>query len=159
MIQSDDLYTRAFGFAMRAHAGQFRKYTNAPYFDHCVEVARLVSDRTADREIWAAAILHDVIEDTDAKASDLAERFGNRVLSLVAEVTDVYTKQAYPDLNRFVRKRREAERLGRISDEAKLIKLCDLQDNMTSIVRYDPDFAVTYLREKADVLEAMGYGK
>jgi hypothetical protein len=49
-------------------------------------------------------------------------------------------------------------RLGKISASAKLIKLCDLIDNTRSITEHDPDFAVTYLREKADVLEAMGYG-
>lgn len=153
------LWDEAVAFALHAHAGQRRKYTNDPYVNHCVAVAREVERRGGTPAQCAAALLHDTIEDTSVTAGVLAEKFRNEVAALVFEVTDRYTKAAFPEMNRAKRKQLEAERLGTISEGAKLIKLCDLIDNTASIVRYDPDFAVVYLREKADTLEAMGYGK
>lgn len=151
------IFSKAFHFAHVAHTGQVRKYTDEPYVNHCLAVARLVRERTYDEEVVAAAMLHDVLEDTDTTEEELKKEFGTRITQLVVEVTDVFTKEKYPLLNRFARKKREAKRLGTISDDAKLIKLCDLIDNTSTIIKYDPGFSVIYLREKADILEAMGY--
>lgn len=153
------LWDKAVAFALQAHAGQKRKYTDDPYINHCIAVAREVERRGGTPEQCAAALLHDTIEDTTVTAGVLAKEFGNEVAGLVFEVTDRYTHAAFPEMNRSKRKKLEAERLGTISYGAKLIKLCDLIDNTASIVRFDPDFAVVYLREKADTLEAMGYGE
>jgi guanosine-3',5'-bis(diphosphate) 3'-pyrophosphohydrolase len=155
---AEPIEERARSFCVQAHVGQRRKYTNTPYHDHCYAVAALVDQETPDMEIVAAAYLHDTLEDTPTTFETLRHHFGDRVAGIVQELTDEYTKQKYPGMNRAERKRLEANRLSRISDEAKLIKRCDLIDNTSSIVRYDPDFAVTYLREKAAILEALGYG-
>ena len=152
-----DLYTRALRFAIRAHGDQKRKYTGDPYVTHCIAVADLVAKRTDDEEIVAAALLHDTLEDTAATYDDLKSEFGSRVASIVLELTDEYTKERYPDLNRKKRKSLEAERLGGVSDDAKLVKVCDLTDNTSSIVEHDPKFASVYLVEKAAVLRALGY--
>jgi (p)ppGpp synthase/HD superfamily hydrolase len=119
----------------------------------------MVQKRGGSPEVVAAAVLHDTLEDTDTTVEELQKRFGPTVASLVSELTDEYTKTAYPHLNRSQRKTLEAGRLAEASQSAKLIKLCDLIDNTRSIVEHDPDFATVYLREKAAVLEAMGYGE
>lgn len=154
-----DIEDRAFKFACEKHLGQVRKYTGEPYWQHCAAVAGMVKARGGSPEVVAAAFLHDTLEDTDTTPHELLDNFGPVVVSLVEELTDEYTKTAYPHLNRAQRKNAEAARLGEASQSAKLIKLCDLIDNSRSIVEHDPDFAVTYLREKAAVLEAMGYGE
>lgn len=153
-----DRIANALFFGEKAHAGQVRKYTNKPYFaEHCVAVSELVRELGGDEDMIIAALLHDTVEDTDTSLWEIRAAFGKRVAGLVDELTDRFTKEAYPDLNRAARKKLEAERLGTISDDAKLIKLCDMIDNTHSIVKHDPKFAKTYLREKADLLEAMGY--
>ena len=154
-----NLWDKALQFARDAHSGQRRKYTDDPYINHCVSVARMVQQRGGSDEQCAAALLHDTIEDTETTFDDLCREFGSDVACLVADVTDVFTKAAFPEMNRKKRKALEAERLGNISQRSKLIKLCDLIDNTSTIVRFDPDFAVVYLREKADILEAMGFGE
>jgi (p)ppGpp synthase/HD superfamily hydrolase len=140
-----------------AHEGQTRKYDNSPYFVHCESVANRVRELTDDEEMIAAAYLHDVVEDTVFTNREIFELFGARVAELVYDLTDQFTTEDYPKLNRKKRKQFEAQRLGKMHKDAQLIKLCDLADNTSSIIKDDPGFASLYLREKAYILEQMGY--
>jgi len=148
---------QARSLAETMHIEQVRKYTGEPYFNHCEAVAKMVMSKGGDAEQIAAAYLHDTIEDCGATFDGLKDVFGVGVATLVMELSDEYTHEKYPDLNRAARKKLEAERLGTISDRAKLIKWCDLADNTSSIVEHDPGFARIYLVEKARCLEAMGF--
>lgn len=144
-------------FAIERHGDQKRKYTGEPYWHHCVAVASEVCRRGGNHTLISAAYLHDVVEDTETTLGEIESLFGVEVAALVGDLTDRYTTRAYPHLNRKTRKRLECERWKNCSPEAKLIKLCDLIDNTGTIIRHDPSFAIVYLREKADLLEAMGY--
>lgn len=152
------LVQRAADFAKKAHEGQQRKYTGDPYFVHCEAVALKVKARGGNNVQIAAAYLHDTIEDCGVTEEEIRSEFGPKVAKLVVELTDVFTSEAFPYLNRFLRKRLEAYRLGAISKEAKLIKYCDIDDNTSSIMQHDPDFARVYMREKADMLDQLKYG-
>src|SRR5260221_12500213 len=80
---------RALDFAARKHAHQRRKGEDAePYVNHLADVARLVADATGGRDPTAvvAALLHDTIQDTGTKRSELARAFGPRVADGVAAV-------------------------------------------------------------------------
>ena len=81
------------------------------------------------------------------------------VAELVNELTDRFTHEAFPNDNRATRKKWEANRLSRVSDEAKLIKWCDMKDNTRTITEHDPGFARVYLAEKDYLLEVMGLDK
>ena len=150
-----DKILRAASFASTAHIGQVRKYTGDPYITHPISVAIAVSERTSDEDAICAALLHDVVEDTEVTPWQVMEHFGKSVSDLVQELTDVYTREAYPSMNRRARKIAETQRLAGISDRAKLIKVCDIADNTSSIVQYDPGFAVVYLEEKAAMLAVL----
>lgn len=150
------LIAKALEFGANAHEGQVRKYTGNPYFnEHCVAVAARVKARGGDDDMIVAALLHDTVEDTDVTLDEVEREFGIAVASLVDALTDRYTHEAYPELNRAKRKKLEAERMATVSDAAKEIKLCDMMDNTESIVSHDPGFAKVYLREKAYLLECM----
>src|SRR6185312_845648 len=71
----------------------------------------------------------------------------------VWDLTDVFTHEAFPYLNRSIRKQCEALRLHTISRTAQIVKCCDLIDNTKSIVAHDPGFAVKYLAEKREILK------
>lgn len=150
---------RAFQIARESHEGQTRKYTGEDYINHPIRVAQMVNARGGSPEQVKAALLHDTLEDTNLKPIRIRGWFGDEVLDYVVELTDVFTPEAFPYMTRAERKAMECLRLSRISPNAKLIKLCDLIDNTNDIVTNDPKFAITYLREKADVLEALGYGR
>lgn len=143
---------KAMKFAAKKHKDQKRKYTGEPYYNHCVSVYTSVKNFTNNENVICAALLHDTIEDTETTYIDLGIEFGAEVAKYVEELTDVYTRESYPNLNRKERKFLEACRLKDISIEAKLIKYFDLMDNTITIIKYDSKFAETYLKEKQFIL-------
>ncbi|WP_282760884.1 HD domain-containing protein [Komagataeibacter saccharivorans] len=145
-----DLISRADAFAARAHASidQRRKYTGDPYIGHPRRVAQTVKDTGARDEVIAAALLHDVVEDTPVTLEEIRTEFGKDVAALVEMVTDV-SRPA--DGNRRVRKAMDRDHLALASAEGQTIKLADLIDNTASITRYDPGFAKIYMREAVEL--------
>jgi len=73
-------------FAADAHAGQCRK-SGEPYVTHPIAVAKLLAEVHFDHATLMAAVLHDVVEDTECTLQDVAERFGDEVAGLVDGVT------------------------------------------------------------------------
>jgi (p)ppGpp synthase/HD superfamily hydrolase len=153
-------------FADRAHGQQTRRYTPERYIVHPVRVMELCREYTADEAVLAAALLHDVLEDTPVTRSQLTEflltvmapEAARRTVRLVEELTDVYVKDAYPHLNRQQRKKREADRLAKTSPDAQTVKYADIIDNGTEMVRHDPAFARLFLREGKAALLKMTAG-
>ena len=78
----------AVAFAKRAHDGQRRRVDGAPFIVHPLEVASLLYCAGAPDHLMAAGVLHDTIEKTHVVASDLRERFGSRVATLVLAVSE-----------------------------------------------------------------------
>lgn len=147
-----ELIDRALVFATAAHAevGQRRKYTGEPYIVHPIEVMMLVRDHDGTDVMQAAALLHDVVEDTNRSMADVAEAFGPAVALLVEELTEPAWEG-----NRATRKALECNRLGTISPAGQTIKCADLVSNSRSIIEHDPGFAKVYLKEKAAILAVM----
>jgi hypothetical protein len=77
----------ALAYAEHRHAGQ-RQADGTPYLLHPVEVASLLYASGARDHLIAAGVLHDVLEKSDARESDLRKRFGARITSLVLAVSD-----------------------------------------------------------------------
>ncbi len=104
-----------------------------------------------------AALLHDTVEDCAVTHEDILDEFGPDVAKLVHELTDQFTKESHPKLNRKARKELERERLGKASIEAKAIKLADIADNLTG---QDPEdkFTLIFLAEKDELLEVLFAG-
>lgn len=152
--------------AKELHGDQKRKYTGEPYVNHTIQVAKIVKDYGGDDNMVYAAVLHDVLEDTPIRELELLDRLlgilntkdSIDVLKLVKELTDVYTKDNYPDVNRKGRKEMEAIRMGRISPKAQTIKYADLLDNGQDIMKNDPKFGRVYLKEKELILKYMNKG-
>ncbi|MBV8711552.1 MAG: bifunctional (p)ppGpp synthetase/guanosine-3',5'-bis(diphosphate) 3'-pyrophosphohydrolase [Solirubrobacterales bacterium] len=78
----------AIGFARERHRGQRRAADSAPFLLHPLEVSSLLERSHYPDHVLAAAVLHDVLEDTDAERSELEARFGRDVAELVALVSD-----------------------------------------------------------------------
>ena len=138
--------------------GQRRKGTNEPYTKHLSEVAKLVAGSGGDEAQIAAAWLHDVVEDTPVPLNHVRTVFGPDVAKLVQELTDKFTKQNYPGLNRRQRKAKELDRLSKISDRAKTIKYADFLSNLEGVSVLGPSFGEVYTREVADALSRMQGG-
>lgn len=150
------LIERAKALATIAHRGQLRKYSNEPYIVHPAAVAKHLELIGCDEATIAAAWLHDVIEDCEVTAKQIALLVSEEVAQLVLEVTDVSRKE---DGNRKVRKAIDLRHLSHSSNRGANIKLADLTDNTESILKHDKDFAKVYLHEKAAVLEVLRHGR
>jgi len=166
MTQNLSIVEGAKALAHEAHDSiqQVRKWTGIEYWHHTDEVARIVSQVTDDVAVIAAAHLHDLAEDVTPEnpfysIGLIQERFGSRVSGFVLDLTDLYTKSAYPQWNRATRKRKECERLGLTAPESQTVKLADCISNTADIVKNDPQgFAVTYLREIRELLPFLYQG-
>ncbi len=149
----------AMAFAKTAHHGQTRKGTGEPYFGHVARVAKAMIDMAMPAEVIAAAYLHDTLEDTDTSFEELELRFGSDVAMLVLELTDHFTPEDYPQFNRAVRKKAEADRLADVSPMAKIIKIADIMDNTRNVRANLPGFADVYLAEKEYLLHRLMGGR
>jgi len=143
---------RLFADAAHKAVGQVRKYTNAPYIVHPIEVAEIVRSVPHTDAMIAAAYLHDVLEDTKVTESELRAEFGDEITDLVVWLTDVSTKQ---DGKRAERKALDREHLAQAPAEAQTVKVADLISNTKTIVKFDPEFAEIYLEEKLSLLDVL----
>jgi len=148
----DNLILLARTFASRAHTGQVRKYTGEPYIEHPIAVAETVRKHNGSKEMIAAALLHDVVEDTDVTLDEVRQEFGDAVANLVDDLTDVSKPE---DGNRAFRKAIDRDHTAQASAAAMVIKAADLISNTKSIVEHDPGFARVYLKEKRALLDVM----
>jgi GTP pyrophosphokinase len=83
-----ELLTEAYHFAQEAHRNQLRK-SGAPYFEHCLEVAKILCDLRMDYFTIAGGLLHDVVEDTGVGIAEVEEKFGKEIGVLVDGVTKI----------------------------------------------------------------------
>ncbi len=153
-------------FAAKAHEGQQRKYTPEPFIAHPKRVMEMVRLYNDDISVLAAALLHDVLEDTEVSQGEmrtfllqhLTAPQADRTMKLVIELTDVYVKKDYPQWNRRKRKRKEIERICRNSSDAQTIKYADIIDNCVAVASQDADFADTFLKECRNLLNYITKG-
>ena len=75
-VEGMPLFERAAVFATVAHCGVTRKGNQIPYLVHPIETAAIVAEMTDDQELIAAAVLHDVLEDTEVTLLELQLYFG-----------------------------------------------------------------------------------
>ena len=121
---------KAVAFATKAHAGQFRKGTDRPYILHPIETMAIVMRHTWDDDVIAAAVLHDVVEDTSVTLKRVEKEFGARVASLVASVSEDKMKKLPPEATWRARKWQTIFRLKKANEDTKLIVLADNLSNL-----------------------------
>jgi len=113
---------QAIEFASQKHRDQRRKdAAKAPYINHCIRVATIAETigKITDHELLMAAVLHDTIEDTETTESEIASLFGERVLSLVKEMSDDKS------LNKQTRKDLQIKHAPHVSEDVAPLKLAD----------------------------------
>ena len=128
------LLFKALAFSAEKHTKQRRKdIDKTPYINHPISLANILAKRwVIDENVLCAAILHDTIEDTETTVAELQEHFGEKITSIVLEVTDDKS------LEKSVRKQKQVEHAASISREAKLVKIADKIANITDIINMPP---------------------
>ncbi|KHA61731.1 guanosine-3',5'-bis(diphosphate) 3'-pyrophosphohydrolase [Vibrio variabilis] len=142
--------------AKDAHEGQTRS-SGEPYIIHPVAVARILAEMRLDIETLQAALLHDVIEDTEVTKEELEEQFGNTVAELVDGVSKL-DKLKFRD-----RKEAQAENfrkmvLAMVQDiRVILIKLADRTHNMRTLGALRPDKKRRIARETLEIYSPLAH--
>ena len=154
-MKDTPLINKAKMLAGKAHEGQFRKYSGMPYIVHPIEVATIIQTVEHSDEMIAAALLHDVVEDTEYSFEDIAKEVSPEVAKLVEGLTDVSKPQ---DGNRKVRKALDKDHLAKQNAEVQTIKLADVISNSQDIKANDPSFAKVYIEEMKALLEVLDKG-
>jgi myo-inositol-1(or 4)-monophosphatase len=127
---------KAIIFAVHAHSGMKRKGTETPYILHPLEAAAIVGSMTRDEDIIAAAVLHDVIEDTDYSFDDLKANFGERIAGLVQSESEDKREDRPPAETWKLRKRETIDALNKESDlPVKMLALGDKLSNIRAMYR------------------------
>ena len=135
-----DIVSEAIAFSTEAHDGMRRRKSEAPYILHPLEVGVIVGTMTDDQEVIAAGILHDVVEDAGITIDRIGEKFGERVMTLVASETENKREDLPPEQTWRVRKEETLEVLRSTDDVAVMIMwLGDKLSNIRAIYR---DFVV-----------------
>jgi (p)ppGpp synthase/HD superfamily hydrolase len=120
------LVQAALEMAREAHAGQVRNASGGrPYIDHPVAVAEHLSAHLSGDEVLAAALLHDVVEDSELEVADVRERCGERVAEIVGVLTDDETLEPYS-----ARKSEHRDRVEEAGDDALAIYAADKLTNV-----------------------------
>lgn len=127
-----DLVRKAFEFCVTAHEGQ-KRYSNEDYYIHPYNVAKIIVSLGMDSQSIAAALLHDVVEDTDATVETIKKDFGDEVALLVDGVTKIGR------LNFSTKEQQQAESLRKMliamgrDIRVIIIKLADRLHNMRTL--------------------------
>jgi GTP diphosphokinase / guanosine-3',5'-bis(diphosphate) 3'-diphosphatase len=133
-----DLLKQAYIYARDAHEGQLRA-SGDPYIIHPVAVALNLAKMHLDHETLMAALLHDVIEDTDVKKADLAALFGDSVADLVEGVSKL-DKLKFDNKEEMQAENFRKMLLAMVQDiRVILIKLADRTHNMRTLGSLRPD--------------------
>jgi guanosine-3',5'-bis(diphosphate) 3'-pyrophosphohydrolase len=124
-IAQSELLSRAYGVAAQAHAGQQRKDDGSPFISHPVAVARVLKNADFGDHVIAAALLHDVVEDTELSSGQVAKRFGHEVADLVEALSEDNRIDDYEE-----RKLAHRDRVEEAGSDAIAIYIADKLSNL-----------------------------
>ena len=149
--QADEvLLNRAYVYAMQAHGAQVRA-SGDPYFSHPLEVAAILTDLHLDDATIVAAVLHDVIEDTESTREEVDRLFGREIGALVEGLTklkrlDLVSKRA-------VQAENFRKLLLAIAADVRvlLVKLADRLHNMRTLHFVPPEKRARIAEETLDI--------
>ena len=145
-----ELVTRAYHFAARSHAGQ-RRASGEPYITHPLEVANILTMMKMDMASIAAAVLHDVVEDTDTTLDDIQAAFGDDVAQLVDSLTKISRIKFRSKQERLAENFRKMVVAMAKDLRVILIKLADRLHNMRTISVLPPAKRMRIARETLDI--------
>lgn len=155
-IDEQKAILNAYALSKEAHKDQVRKYTGEPYIIHPVDVAvtlRNYLGNKATASMISATLMHDVVEDTEVSFNTIAKQFDKETVHIVSGLTSA--SKWLVNFNRSKRKSIDKAFFKFTGWEIQSIKCADIIDNLRTILIYDKGFAVTYLKEKKDLVEVL----
>ncbi|GAB1258657.1 bifunctional GTP diphosphokinase/guanosine-3',5'-bis pyrophosphate 3'-pyrophosphohydrolase [Aurantivibrio plasticivorans] len=141
---------RAYYYAELAHDGQFRR-SGEPYVTHPLAVANILSTIRLDHQSLMAALLHDVIEDTDVSKRALSEQFGSTVANLVDGVSKLTQFESESPAEKQAENFQKMAMAMAKDIRVILVKLADRLHNMRTISALKPEKARRIAKETIEI--------
>ena len=135
-----DLVSEAIAFSTMAHDGMRRRNGSTPYILHPMEVGAIIGTMTNNQEVIAAGFLHDVVEDAGISIEEIGEKFGARVMELVASETENKREELPPEETWQIRKEESLEKI-RTTDDIEILMLW-IGDKLSNIRAIYRDFLI-----------------
>ena len=150
------LIRRAYELADEKHKGQLRK-SGEPYIIHPLSVAIILAELNVGPNTLIAAILHDVVEDTDCDLKYIAELFGNDVASIVDGVTKV-TQMKFTSLEKQQAENHQKMIIAMAKDiRVIVVKLADRLHNLRTLEFQSPEKQVRIARETLEIYAPLAH--
>jgi len=132
---------KAYKFAKQKHEGQIRRFSKKPYLTHLIRTYKIVNHYTQDEVMLVAALLHDVVEDTKVKITNIHEIFGEEIAEIVWQVTSIKDKRP--------KKIALKEKVLKMSSKSKIVKLADRTANVIGLFnpKVNKKFISRYIAE------------
>jgi len=148
--------SRAYAFAYEKHFGVKRK-SGEPYISHPLNVAYILTSINADSATLEAALLHDVIEDSNVTEEEIEEKFGHEVMILVRGVTKINKLSIKSDSEATILNYRKI--IVGLSEDVRviIIKLADRLHNMRTLWALPEDRAKAKAKETLDILTPIAH--
>ena len=151
-----NLIKEAYELANEKHKGQLRK-SGEPYIIHPLSVAMILADLNVGPNTLIAAILHDVVEDTDCGLEMIAEKFGNDVASIVDGVTKV-TQMKFSSLEKQQAENHQKMIIAMAKDiRVIVVKLADRLHNLRTLEFQSPEKQVRIALETLEIYAPLAH--
>ena len=134
------LLCQATRLAAQAHDGAYRKGGKMPYLLHVMETAEIVGTMTEDEDVLAAAVLHDVLEDTSVTEEELRETVGGHVTELVLAVSENKRREQPAEATWRLRKQESVEKL--LKEPRLEVTMIALGDKLSNIRALQRDYGI-----------------
>ncbi len=158
MDKTEDVLDRAIIYATEKHAGMKRKGSQRPYILHPLEVAALTATMTDDHNVLAAAVLHDVVEDTPTSLDEIDRLFGAEIAGYVGAESE-NKREGQPAADTWLIRKQET--IDSLTTETRLpVKMIALADKYANIKDLQRDYAAVGAKvwERFNQKDALKHG-
>lgn len=148
---------KALNFMIKAHDGQFRKFSGKEYAHHPVEVSKIVREIKSSKNkemLCIAALLHDTVEDCNVNIEDIQDEFGLEVKEIVDQLTSDNKKIREVGKANYL-----SNKMLEMSSYALVIKLADRLHNCSDLDKGSDKFVNKYVLETRTILNKLGERK
>ena len=151
-----ELLDRALRFSAAAHRGQ-KRMSGEDFVSHSIAVAQILAEQLLDTTSIAAALLHDVVEDSEVRVEDIAREFGAEVAGIVDGLTKISHLTFRSSAEEQVENYRKL--LLSIAKDARviIIKLCDRLHNMRTLEALNPEKRARIATETREIYAPLAH--
>lgn len=144
---------KAIEYAKVKHSGQNRLFSKEPYVNHPIRVMQIIDENkktNRKEDLFIAAILHDILEETSTSEEEIEKTFGKKVLELVKELTTNEEERKKIGKTKYLLEKMSNPE--KMSNWGLIIKLADRLDNLSDNDKQPREFKERYFKQTKEII-------